>query len=1197
VSAARRRDEQEARRADDEARLVAQSEFERPVVVEAGAGTGKTATLVARVVSWALGPGWQRARGEATEEPERIAARVLRRIVAITFTEAAAAEMDERVSQALGEIEAGERPVGLFEQALECSSEERVQRATALRSVLDQLRVHTIHAFCRRLLAEAPLEAGLHPQFEVDADESAQKAIVRDVVETALPELFASDAMLRLMDDGIQVSALEDALLLLQRHGAPPEALDDDPLAVPRVEALLSDLKAPLQRFLTLEAGRLAGVSGAKRLVATVESLARLQERIEALEPVERDTLESLQARLVEEDFSVPTVRKWTKEDFGKKACAELEDDVAALAALAGELLPVLAHLMALDLSRLRDAREVLRPLHEEIWRRLRYAGVETFPSLLRDARELLASQPAVLARVRGQIDQLLVDEFQDTDPVQCAVVRMLALEGPPEQRPGLFLVGDPKQSIYGWRNADLAAYDDFREEVEENGGRVLSLVVNYRSAPAILDEVSRVIAPVMHEQRGLQPAFQELVASEARADDPGFTEQGCAPVEHWVSCEWDARAAAPVETTSDAANRVEARAVAHEIARLHEGGAPWRDFGLLFRAGTNLETYLDELRRAGVPFAVEGDRSYFQRREIIEAGALVRCVLDPNDQLALLTLLRSSVVGVPDAALVPLWARDLPDRMAALHGPDADLSGLRIAVDEAAADVPDEVPGIERVAGWSGNLHAAARSLALLRDSFEQDPADLFVEKLRTLFFFETTEASRYLGAYRLANLDRFFRDLLGVLEVGEGDPQAILRGLREDVAERREHEEGRPREALADAVQISTIHKAKGLAFEHVYLLQLHKGRGNRQESRVEETKTGWEYDLLGARSLGYHRVLRWRARVDACEQVRTLYVAATRARRRLVFASLEKAVARRGPEDSSHAALLAQREGGRPDPLLLMPQLASKGAGASVDVHDARWVFPALRGEPAASSLETRRACLEVADVRATAEALAERRRRAEAQRSLPLAMAISSLAHETAREAWVQSAEQDDEEAGAPAAPRPRRDVAAAVGTAVHALLERVDLAGDLSQELERGREVLEDDLIRELAPPDRKRALAWSREVVEAFRNGPLFERWCELAPHFVSREFGVLLPPDPGAAVGYRSGVVDLLYEDPATGELVVVDYKTDRVEDDAALAEHAARYGPQGEGYVQAVQEGLGLAAPPRFELWFLSAGRIWTD
>ena len=113
---------------------------------------------------------------------------------------------------------------------------------------------------------------------------------------------------------------------------------------------------------------------------------------------------------------------------------------------------------------------------------------------------------------------------------------------------------------------------------------------------------------------------------------------------------------------------------------------------------------------------------------------------------------------------------------------------------------VPKDVPGIERVRGWERNLLAAVEHLAVLRLAFDSEPADVFVERLRRLTLIEATEAARYLGPYRLANLERFFRQLLSAIEESGGDATAILRALRRSVAEARDAEEGRPKDGAED-------------------------------------------------------------------------------------------------------------------------------------------------------------------------------------------------------------------------------------------------------------------------------------------------------------------------------------------------------------------------------------------------------------
>jgi ATP-dependent exoDNAse (exonuclease V) beta subunit len=330
--------------------------------------------------------------------------------------------------------------------------------------------------------------------------------------------------------------------------------------------------------------------------------------------------------------------------------------------------------------------------------------------------------------------------------------------------------------------------------------------------------------------------------------------------VEYWVS--WAPGEEDPdafAQPSAQAAAELEAGALAADILDLHRSGVPWREFGVLLRSTSDLDVYLQAFRDAGVPYLVERDRSYYRRREVIEASALVRAVLDPGDHLALVTVMRSSVVGVPDAAFIPLWTRSFPDRVSEIAGEGAArLPALRALVLEVAVALPEDVPGIERIRGWEHNLVAFLEHLARLRLSFETEPAAVFVESLRTLTLFEASEAARVLGRYRVANLDRFFRTLLEAMEA-DSDPHAVLRALRTAVSEVREAEEGRPLAAAEDAVRVMTIHKAKGLDFTHAYLMQTQKRSRGDSRARIDAAEVGgrFEYVLFGAATPGWHMI----------------------------------------------------------------------------------------------------------------------------------------------------------------------------------------------------------------------------------------------------------------------------------------------------------------------------------------------------
>ena len=1323
---------------DRAARAAAQTRFDRPLVLEAGAGTGKTTTLIARLLAWCLGAGWDKAvaetspaAGQAASAPREAASaaaataataatagRVLRGVVALTFTEAAAAEMAGRAARELMAVGRGARADWLAAAGLP-PAPELARRARALLAALDHLTVETIHAWCFRLLAAHPLEAGVHPRLQIDADGRLLQQVISETVEAALRPGYGTPGdphLLALAAQGCGPREVAEALAALVDGGMTAAALLRDPFAGDAWQRLTRRIAVACAGLRALLAPRLKGsrlrnaaaILGALDSINAINVFNGLDAVAPELEPAAAHAATgaadpgTATSAAPDEDVAAeiaatrrrcaealpPNLRKhvagWGRGRLGREerdrlgeVCGELADRAAAVARL-------LDHLDDLDPVRLRHGRLALAPLLAGVEGELRRRGIATFDSLLRGARQLLATHPEVRAKLRRAVDQLLVDELQDTDATQCEVLRWLALDGPADERPGLFLVGDPKQSIYGWRSADLRAYEGFVARVEEGGGEVRRLVENFRSVPAVLGEVARVVGPVMRERPGVQPPFAPLLPCERRAADRGFTAGGRSAVEHWVSwlpaADGEAHSGGeplspqvtggePPAPQAATATALEAEAIAADLLELHQRHAvPWRDAAILLRSTGDLEIYLDALRRAGIPFAVGRDKQYYRRREVIDAAALVRAVLDPGDHLALITALRSPAVGVPDAALLPLWRHELPRLLTELHQPSPEgLAAVRRAVEAAAGELPAGVPGLERVAGWELSLLAAIEQLAVLREAFAAEPADVFVERLRRLLLLDATAAARDLGGYRLANLERFFRRLLVELEQGSGDVAAVLRALREDVAAGREAEEGKPPEGAEDAVQVLTIHGAKGLDFAHVYLPQLHKpGGGERPATAVgsppDSGPDGCEYRLLGAATPGFDLAEERRLEVEAAERVRTLYVAMTRAKDRLVLAGdwpRQPADPRLPEQARTHLQLLAWRPG-CPDLQRLWRDAGGRGVDpggidlggidpggvdpGGVDPEGVTWRFPALSGRPEAAATlggpARGEALAPLAAVAAQAALLAGWRAAAAARMARPFGAAASEEAHAQLREAAAaadpaypaypanpaEGTLEDRGESGAEGAagrtggdgagagaarsaasavagagaagPVDGRELAMASGAALHRALELWDLDADPAREMERQRALLPAYLSAVAAGEDAARALPRCHRLLERFVTGGLAARLRELAGRVVARELPVLLAPDPdppnGAGpVAFVSGAIDLLYRDPGSGALVIADYKTDEVAG-ADLARRTAIYASQGAAYVRAIQAALELAAPPRFELWFVHAGQV---
>lgn len=1188
----------DARAADALGRQRAQTEFHRPLVLEAGAGTGKTATLVARVVAWTLAEGWERAEralGDASAEApdvERIAARVLGRVTAITFTEAAAAEMASRIGAALAHIAAGGCPVGLDAERIPDQG-LGTTRARALAAAMDHLGVSTIHGFCQRLLAQYPLQAGIHPQFRVDATGRAVAQAVREALERHLRDAWSSpphpDA-LALAQEGVGPPELEQAVLDLVKGGVTGEAFAAEPLAAERVAALVGRARDALDRSLAL-AAPLASVRGSAGAAVSELSDARaVVFRLERDAPPPFEALELLQEASALSGSSA--VERWAKGAFQKGELGVLDEQaVRELPPLARELRGLLQHASRLNPRRLALLHAVLLPLLADVRESLRRRGALSFDDLLRLASELLTRDHAVRRRVQGEIDQLLVDEFQDTDAQQCEIVRALALAAPGSgagsaELPGLFIVGDPKQSIYAWRSADLSAYERFVDSVVAAGGAVDVLVVNFRSVPSILDEVERVVAPTMLAAPGLQPAFRGLVAHRSEAS-------ASPAVEYWV--QWGFEDGAPDPALPRArADQIEARALARDLLERHATGElAFGDAAVLFRTTTDSALYLEALREAGVPYVVERDRNYYRRREVLEAAAWVTCIFEPRDHLALVAFLRSSAVGVPDAAWLPLWGHGFPDRMTRLREPDSELvreleTSIRAVALEVAAS---GAAGIERVAGWEECLIDAVRRIAELRDAFRRAALDVFVDRLRRSLLFEATESARFLGGFRAANLQRFFGWLEASLEESGGDPLQVLRELAEHLAGRVDAEEARPPESAEGAVRVMTLHKSKGLDFEHVYLAQLHKGQ---RKNDGNELTVRWhdgvlEYSLLGARTPGYDRVEAHRERVEEAERVRLLYVAMTRAKRRLVLSGKWPVQAPElGARVEQHIELVAiGRASATPDLQDTMTRLAASGA-SETDEQRTRWSFPALRPGSGGRGPDAPVPAPgpNVAEVAKQGRALAARRESARAHAQRPFARAASSDHGEWTGDGLGTGGDDPL--------------VASVAGTLVHAFLEHFDFGAPEAPELEQRLAALDRALETAADPARRVATRRRARACLDAFVGGELWRRLVALGQDLLARELPVLLPPDDaggapedrdddGKAVGYVAGRIDLIYRDPTTGEVVAVDFKTDLLPDRAACEQRATAYAGQAARYRRALQEDLGLERPPRFELWFL--------
>ncbi|HET9395145.1 MAG TPA: 3'-5' exonuclease, partial [Nitrospiraceae bacterium] len=445
--------------------------------------------------------------------------------------------------------------------------------------------------------------------------------------------------------------------------------------------------------------------------------------------------------------------------------------------------------------------------------------------------------------------------------PIQYEI--LLALSEQPERysqawhdmalEPGkLFIVGDPKQSIYAFRRADMEAFDRVVEKILADGGTLHSLSTNFRSDVRILEPVNDVFDRLFLRQPLVQPANVRLesdVRRKAGANETGVMIQVTAP--------------RPGDDPFDAAGA--ARAEGEVLARwlrqdlLTRPGVSPGHVAFLFRKLTQADAYLDALRRYNIPYLIEGEKHFYRRQEVIDLVNVLRVLDHPHDRIALLGVLRSPLGGLTDREIY-----------------DVHEAGLFDYLNDSAI-MSWSHPGSEKV-------RRLYRRLAELHRTVPAVPLDEAIQRVfDQLPMLELAAASLH-GEQAVANLLKVKQTAAALTD----RPHLTLSGFIELMVTRVDTQPDEAESPLAedssDAVQILTIHKAKGLEFPIVVLPGLHQGSGRDREtpSIVYDWSTG-TYGLTAGphQTFGYARVQEKHMEREKAERRRVFYVGMTRAK----------------------------------------------------------------------------------------------------------------------------------------------------------------------------------------------------------------------------------------------------------------------------------------------------------------------------
>lgn len=1110
--------------------------LDETLFVEAGAGSGKTRALVDRVLALVVDAG----------EP-------LSAIAAITFTEKAAAELRDRVRRQLVVVGAN------AQWADDPMTFERCEQAL---DDLDAAAIGTLHSFAQRILSEHPVEAGLPPRVEV-LDEVASMVAFDDRWTELVDDLLDDDDLARpillLTAAGVPLTALREIALSFNQNWdlvaerAPAKA-EDLPNWEPRLAALVDRIERVCDE-------RPRCTDGDDPLCRLLDEYARWVIQMRAAPD------ESARLGLTRPEGGRPkgspngkgAKPRWPDYDLAALR-AELKQLIDEVDQLANEVTHAALERVAVELRRftLHAADERRRDGRLEFHDLLVMAR-----QVLRDPNQGVTVRAALYERYR----RLLLDEFQDTDPIQVELAVLVTSDDPEAARKPwheivptagrLFFVGDPKQSIYRFRRADIALFLQAADHFGRDGRR-LALTTNHRSGRALVDWTNttfgRLVTP---DTAGTsQPPFEPSVAVRP---DP---EVG--PAVAIVG-----RTAHGDEPTADVLRMREAGDVATAISRILSEGwlvdrsADWQqpdwqparagDVTILLPTRLSLPFVEDALGEAGLAYRVESASLVYGGRLVRDVLLTLRAVDDPSNELSVVAALRSALFGCGDDDLFT-------------------FRELRQGTFDHTARQPDTVPGDDPVrAGlaYLQELHSIRRW---------HTPSEMVDRVVRDRRVLELGDNGR--RARDLWQRIRFVVDQARAwTDATHGPLRQYLDWVKQQSSPGSRVAEAVLPETDDDAVRIMTVHAAKGLQFPITVLA----GLSTLPQSRMAGAQVAWPPDgsciLNVGKKVTSPAFEAWRPldeQMSHDERLRLLYVACTRARDHLVV-SLHRRQ-RSQPQTAlarlSNAELLTEALG---DDLDLLPDATEGAALPLVDL--AQRSAPSVPVPPFDAWLTERTEALRTSARPRTIAATAltpegqpdldsddfpdQSSDPASTRRQQPADFAADQVDADAGAGDHVEPSASDDpglrKRPGDLDLPPWRKGrYGTAIGRAVHGVLQLVDLAtGDGLDDLVAAQAAAEGVTGREPHIAELVRAALDSPLVAEAAHN-----------PHW--REVYVAVPLGDGQTL---EGYVDLLYRRD-DGGLVVVDYKTGPESPDDDLSDLVERYSLQGSSYALAVSE-----------------------
>lgn len=828
-------------------RISAIENTDRNIIVEAGAGTGKTTLLVQKMLFLVL-----------------VKKVKLSRIVALTFTTKAAASLKQKMEENLHKayeillhnsfvLTANDE---IYEERLKDFKQEEQDYFKKFRPLfiksglnLDGLfsilktafgelplcQIGTIHSFCNFLLKKYAVEADLNTNMQID-----ESGIINIIFDKYWSLFLEDELTLKSSKKDVWLKILKEINLQDLYYFARN-------LCAPSFE----DYR-PFDNYTFLR-------KQAEKYLQDIEFLIKNhpENKRSNMIPLLKMCRESLMQTIT---FYSGGANNFTEIDFPAFPKKLIENWEQKDFDLAAEIVAFTTINTAHKQKLLALAFDLLKPFAEKVQKEMLTQNFLTFDEIIYKTHRLILNKKAVRQEIKLSYDNIFIDEFQDTDPIQGEIMLFLAekldcfatrWQDLILQQGKLFIVGDPKQSIYRFRGADISAYQEFCNLLTKQGAQTCVLQNNFRSAGEIIEYVNTFGKNQIKFKENCQAEYKEIYPSK---------QYNKAKVElhlHKVSQDISkpdcriAHAACVAKWISDNVKK-----------SVKSDGTPldYKDIALLLPTATDVNIFLDALKENNIPYNVEEDRNFYSSQEVLDLINILKVLKNPQDKIALLGILRSPICLAKDNVLVNLSKENKFD---------------------IYTDTKDE------------KIQNIYKKLQILRNKLSTlNPLQL-VNEILDIFKFIPCQALACQNEQVLANISKFKQVVAKLFENGSYTLEQLLNNFETYQKERGEESSAILAEENFNVVKILTIHKAKGLEFPVVILTDLSKQFSHGNNRQKGKSKTFYSRSLnlkgltLGNIQDGIVPLIEVEKQAQELEEKRRLlYVAMTRAKETLII-----------------------------------------------------------------------------------------------------------------------------------------------------------------------------------------------------------------------------------------------------------------------------------------------------------------------